>query len=116
MSEPSGDPVFVISVAARLIGVHAQTLRAYEREGLVAPARSGGGVRMYSAADIERLLLIRRLMEQLGVNRAGVDVILRLTERLEEAQTEITALRDAVQRLRDRHLPAPQGPRPSMPR
>ena len=104
------EPVYVISVAARMIGVHAQTLRTYEREGLVEPQRSRGGVRMYSDADIERLQVIRRLVGDLGVNLAGCDVILRLTQRIDGLQAEIDALREELQRERDRHLPAPSSP------
>ncbi len=104
------DPVYVISVVARLAGVHAQTLRTYEREGLVRPARSQGGVRMYSDMDVERVRTIRRLVDDLGVNLAGVDVILRLTERIEALHAEREALREALQRERDRHLPAVRPP------
>ena len=104
------EPVYVISVAARMIGVHAQTLRTYEREGLVEPQRSRGGVRMYSDADIERLQVIRRLVGDLGVNLAGCDVILRLTQRINGLQAEIDALRQELQRERDRPLPALSSP------
>ena len=98
----------MISVAARLIGVHAQTLRTYEREGLLQPARSRGGVRMYSEADIERLQLIRRFMDDLRVNIAGVDVILRLMERTEELEQQLEEMKAELQRARDKNLPAPQ--------
>lgn len=104
------DPVYVISVAARMIGVHAQTLRTYEREGLVDPQRSAGGVRMYSDADIDRLRLIRRLVGELGVNLAGCDVILGLTARIDGLQADVEELRRELQRERDRHLPAPRSP------
>lgn len=107
---PREEPVYVISVAARMVGVHAQTLRSYEREGLVAPQRSDGGVRMYSEADIARLRTIRRLVTELGVNLAGCDIILNLTERIDQLQDEIEELRAELQRERDRHLPAPTSP------
>lgn len=110
MARTEAEPVYVISVAARMIGVHAQTLRAYERGGLVLPARSHGGVRMYSDADIARLQLIRRLVDDLGVNLAGVDVILNLTERIAQLSNSIAELREELQRERDRHLPAPRPP------
>ena len=103
------EPLYRISVAARLIGVHAQTLRAYEREGLVEPARSSGGVRLYSDADIDRLHLVRRLIDELGVNLAGVDIILGLRRRIEALDNEISRLQDELQRERDRHLPVPRG-------
>jgi MerR family transcriptional regulator/heat shock protein HspR len=100
------EPVFVISVAARRVGVHQQTLRTYERQGLVAPARSRGGVRLYSARDLARLLAIRHLTDELGVNLAGVDLVLRLTGRIQELDALVRDLRQEVQRERDRHLPA----------
>ena len=75
---------FVISVAARLVGVHEQTLRYYERAGLVEPARSKGRIRLYSLHDLERVRQIRRLTDEMGVNLAGVEVIMRLTDRIRE--------------------------------
>ena len=83
----SGDePMFVISVAARLVEMHPQTLRYYERAGLVKPKRSRGSIRLYSEHDIDRLRKIARLIDDLGVNLAGVEVILNLTEKLEQLQ------------------------------
>ncbi len=73
------EPMYVISVAARLVNMHPQTLRYYERAGLIHPTRSRGRIRLYSQRDIERLLKIARLTDDLGVNLAGVQVILRLT-------------------------------------
>jgi len=87
------DAAFVISVAARLVGVHEQTLRSYERAGLVAPARSKGRIRLYSLHDLDRVRQIRRLVEDLGVNLAGVDVIMRLTDRIRELEDEVAGLR-----------------------
>lgn len=86
------EPCYVISVAAAMLRVHPQTLRRYEEEGLVSPARVSGK-RLYSPADIERLMKISRLVDELGVNLAGVEIILNLTERLEQAQDEIAAIR-----------------------
>ncbi len=83
------EPTYVISVAARLVNMHPQTLRYYERAGLINPTRSGGGIRLYSQRDIDRLRKIARLTDELGVNLAGVEVILRLTERLEQVQQEL---------------------------
>jgi len=82
----SDEPMFVISVAARLVEMHPQTLRYYERAGLVKPKRSRGSIRLYSERDIERLKKIARLVEDLGVNLAGVEVIINLTEKLELLQ------------------------------
>jgi MerR family transcriptional regulator/heat shock protein HspR len=83
------EPMYVISVAARLVNMHPQTLRYYERAGLVNPTRSRGHIRLYSQRDIERLRKIARLTESLGVNLAGVEVILRLTETLAQVQVEL---------------------------
>jgi MerR family transcriptional regulator/heat shock protein HspR len=84
---------FVISVAARLLNVHPQTLRYYERAGLIAPSRSKGNIRLYSPEDIQRAMQIKRLIEDLGVNLAGVEVIMRLTDRLREQEEQIAELR-----------------------
>ncbi len=83
------EPMYVISVAARLVNMHPQTLRYYERAGLINPTRSRGRIRLYSQRDIDRLRKIARLTDELGVNLAGVEVILRLTERLEQVQGEL---------------------------
>ncbi len=91
-------PYFVISIAARMVGVHAQTLRYYERVGLIVPSRSLGRIRLYSQQDIEHLRHIKSLMDDLGVNLAGVEVILRLRERLAEMERELEALRQIVGR------------------
>ncbi len=87
------EPCYVISVAAKLVDLHPQTLRYYERLGLVTPSRSRGKVRLYSPSDIEQLQRISRLVEDLGVNLAGVEVILNMTERMEEMQREMEAVR-----------------------
>jgi MerR family transcriptional regulator/heat shock protein HspR len=80
---------FVISVAARLLEVHPQTLRYYERAGLLQPSRSRGNIRLYSPADLEQARQIKRLIDDLGVNLAGVEVILRLTQRMRELEREL---------------------------
>lgn len=87
------EPLFVISVAARMAGLHAQTLRRYERAGLLAPRRSRGNVRLYSARDIERVRRIRSLMDDLGINLAGVEVVLRLHERIGALEAELAQLK-----------------------
>ena len=99
---------FVISVAARMVGMHAQTLRYYERAGLVRPSRSLGKRRLYSPADIARLREIQGLISDLGVNLAGVDVVFRMRRRMLEMEAEMKELRRQLQRLRDRRLPAPR--------
>ena len=94
------EPVFIISVAARMLGVRTQTLRYYERLGLIKPSRSRGNQRVYSRRDIERVQRIRGLMDDLGVNLAGVEVVMRLLQRLQEAETEIERLKIDNERLR----------------
>jgi MerR family transcriptional regulator/heat shock protein HspR len=93
MQQPSNEACFVISVAARLVGVHAQTLRYYERAGLLRPQRSQGRIRYYSLADLQRARLIKEYIEDLGVNLAGVEVILKLTDRIQELERENARLR-----------------------
>ena len=78
------EPLYVISVAARLLGMHAQTLRKYERERFIEPSRTRGRLRLYSAEDIERLRQIKYLVEQRGLNLAGVQLALALSQRLSE--------------------------------
>jgi MerR family transcriptional regulator/heat shock protein HspR len=82
------EPIYVISVAARLLEVHPQTLRYYERAGLLKPTRSSGKIRLYSQREIERLRKILRLTNELGVNLAGAEIILDLTDRLENLQQQ----------------------------
>jgi MerR family transcriptional regulator/heat shock protein HspR len=106
--EDLDQPVYVISIAARMVGMHAQTLRQYERIGLVEPKRTGGNIRLYSRADVQRLRQVQRLISDLGVNLAGVEVILRMNEKMQEMESEMEALRNELQRQRDRRLPAPR--------
>ncbi len=87
------EPCYVISVAARMVELHPQTLRYYERMGLIEPYRSKGNRRLYSPADIERLRTITRLTDALGVNLAGVDVILNMRRIIEEMQEEMDQMR-----------------------
>lgn len=94
------EPSFVISVAARIVGMHVQTLRYYERAGLMAPSRSRGNIRLYSQVDIARLRQIRRLTEELGLNLAGVEVILRMGERLARLDVEVRRLQQENEELR----------------
>ena len=82
----------MISVAARLVGVHEQTLRSYERAGLVEPARSKGRIRLYSLYDLERVRQIRRLTDEMGVNLAGVEVIIRLTDHIRALDRRVADL------------------------
>ena len=102
------EPCYVISVAARMLGVHAQTLRYYERAGLLRPSRSRGRIRLYSQSDVIRLRQIQRLVNDLGVNLAGAEVILRMGQRIEQMQAEMEEMRGELQHLRDLRLPAPR--------
>lgn len=89
-------PVYMISVAAELAGVHPQTLRIYERKQLVEPSRSPGGTRMYSDADIERLQLIQRLTQEEGVNLAGVMRIIELEIEKEKLEAQLVEAQAAA--------------------
>lgn len=88
VTQQASTPVFFIGVVAELTGTHPQTLRNYERMGLLQPGRSQGSVRMFSARDVDRVRRIRRLTQDLGVNLAGVEVILNLTEKMEAVHAE----------------------------
>ena len=96
----SNEPIFVISVAARMVGLHAQTLRYYERAGLVMPSRSGGRQRLYSMADVERLRRIKTFTDEMGVNLAGAEVALKLIDRIRELESEVAALTAELERAR----------------
>ena len=94
------EPCFVISVAARMVGLHAQTLRYYERVGLVFPSRSGGRQRLYSMADVERLRRIKTFTDEMGANLAGAEIAMKLVDRIRELETEVEVLNAEVARLR----------------
>ena len=83
MAPRFSEPLFVISVAARLVEMHPQTLRKYEREGLIAPSRTSGNLRLYSDHDIEQLRQVKYLVEERGLNLAGVQLALELTRKLQ---------------------------------
>lgn len=103
MPEKSDGAWYIISVAAQMAQVHEQTLRHYERLGLISPARKGSSPhspRLYSDRDIERVMQIRRLMHDLGVNLAGVEAILHMKDRMEQMQVE---LEQEMQTLRNQH-------------
>ena len=89
MADRESRPRYVISVAARMIGIEAHTLRYYERLGLVQPERSSGNIRLYSEEDVERLCHVKALMSDCGVNLAGVEVALRLMQRMKEMQQQL---------------------------
>lgn len=92
-------PRYVISVAARMIGIEAHTLRYYERLGLVQPERSSGNIRLYSEQDIDRLRYIKALMSDCGVNLAGVEVALRLMRRMKEMQQQLEEMEKRIRTI-----------------
>ena len=81
--------LFMISVVSEMLGIHPQTLRLYEREGFIKPRRSGGNTRLYSEEDVEKLEMVLRLTRELGVNLAGVEVILSMREQMEQMHREM---------------------------
>jgi MerR family transcriptional regulator, heat shock protein HspR len=93
-----GNKLFMISVVSEMLGIHPQTLRLYEREGFIKPKRSGGNTRLFSEEDVEKLEMILRLTRELGVNLAGVDVILSMREKMEQMQRE---REETILRLRE---------------
>jgi len=96
--ETSDRPIYMISVAAELVGMHPQTLRMYETKGLVRPQRTPGGTRLYSEADVERLRIIQQLTSQLGLNLAGVELVLKLEDELRKAHVQIERLQQQLRR------------------
>jgi len=97
------EPVYLISIVSKLLDIHPQTLRQYERENLICPSRSNGRIRLYSQRDIDKIKLILRLTRELGVNLAGVDIILRLKENVDEMENEIATLRHEVLKAKNTH-------------
>ena len=89
MNGPGCEPVFIISVAARLLEMHPQTLRKYEREGLIAPSRTTGNLRLYSDEDLERLRQVKYLVGERGLNVAGVQLVLEVTRHLRSLQKRL---------------------------
>jgi MerR family transcriptional regulator, heat shock protein HspR len=94
--ETSDRPIYMISVAAQLVGMHPQTLRMYETKGLVRPQRTPGGTRLYSEADVERLRIVQRLTSELGLNLAGVELVLRLEDELRKAHAQVERLQQQL--------------------
>ena len=104
MASPNIEPCYVISVAARMVGVPTYTLRYYERIGIIEPTRSQGNIRLYSDRDIALLRRVRTLMDNLGVNLAGVEVILHMSQRIIELQNHIEEVESHLERLRQAGL------------
>ncbi|MEN4046947.1 MULTISPECIES: heat shock protein transcriptional repressor HspR [Sulfurimonas] len=102
------EPVYLISIVAKILDIHPQTLRQYERENLINPSRSDGRIRLYSQRDIDKIKLILRLTRELGVNLAGVDIILNLKETIDAMEKEIAELRHEVEVVKNAHSVAPE--------
>jgi MerR family transcriptional regulator, heat shock protein HspR len=97
-------PKYMISVAADLVGMHPQTLRIYEQKGLIQPKRTGGNTRLYSDADLDRLRTIQRLTSELGLNLAGVDLVLRMEDQLRRMQSRMERIeREMREQIADVH-------------
>ena len=96
-------PIYMISVAAELVGMHPQTRRIYESKGLVRPRRTAGNTRLYSERDVARLRVIQKLTTELGLNLSGVELVLKLEDQLQRMQARIDRLerekREAVERV-----------------
>ncbi|MFC1984534.1 MerR family transcriptional regulator [Chloroflexota bacterium] len=102
MNQDETEPRYVISVTARILGIQTHTLRYYERIGIIEPARSRGNIRLYSERDIALLRRAKTLMDDLGVNLAGVEVILRMAQRMNELQNHMEELESELGKLRER--------------
>jgi len=93
------EPVYLISVVASVLDIHPQTLRQYEKEGLISPSRTQGRMRLYSQRDIDKIKLILQLTRKMGINLAGVDVILKLKVQMEAMTEEIDTLRTELSKV-----------------
>jgi MerR family transcriptional regulator/heat shock protein HspR len=94
------EPRYVISIAARMVGIETHTLRYYESIGLIQPYRSKGHIRYYSEADIERLRQIKTLMNELGINLAGVEVVIRMAQKMAAMQQHIKEMESEIEKIK----------------
>src|SRR4030067_2223142 len=99
MTSENEEPRYVISVAARILGIRTYTLRYYEKIGIIEPRRSRGNIRLYSEEDIARLRQMKTLMEDLGINLAGAEIILRMAQRVTELQRHVEDLESEIKQL-----------------
>jgi len=99
MNNENTEPRYVISVAAKILGIQTHTLRYYERLGVIEPHRSGGNIRLYSERDIALLRRVQTLVDDMGINLAGAEVILRMVQRMSALQAELERLESEVRRL-----------------
>ena len=100
MNLDNTEPRYVISIAAGMLGIQTHTLRYYEKIGIIEPSRSRGNIRLYSERDVVRLRRVKTLMDDMGVNLAGVEVILRMAQRMTELQRHMEELESELARLR----------------
>ena len=101
MNNINDEPRYVISIAARMVGVQTYTLRYYEKIGIIEPSRSQGRLRLYSDRDIARLRRVKTLMDDMGVNLAGVEVVLRMAQHMTELQRRVEELESEIERFRE---------------
>jgi MerR family transcriptional regulator, heat shock protein HspR len=100
MKQENNEPRYVISIAARILGIQTHTVRYYERIGIIEPSRSQGNIRLYSEKDLEQLRHVKTLIEDLGVNLAGAEVILRMAQQIAQFQHHIQELEKEIERLK----------------
>lgn len=98
MNVDETEPRYVISIAAKMVGVQTHTLRYYERVGIIEPSRSRGNIRLYSARDIAHLRRVKTLMDDMGINLAGVEVIIRMMQQMLELQNQVQELESELKR------------------
>ena len=104
------EPVYLISVVAKVLTIHPQTLRQYEREGLICPSRTDGKMRLYSQKDIDKIKMIQRLTRDLGVNLAGVDIIIQLKDKIEGYEEIIESLKEHMANTNKNNLSTIENP------
>jgi MerR family transcriptional regulator/heat shock protein HspR len=100
MDIDNNEPRYVISIAARILGIQSHTLRYYDRIGIIEPFRSPGNIRLYSERDIAQLRRVKTLMDDLGINSAGVEVILRMSRHMTELQRRVEELEAELDKFR----------------
>lgn len=93
------EPVYLISAVAEILNIHPQTLRQYEREGLIKPSRTNGKIRLYSQKDINHIRYVLTLTKEIGVNLAGVDIILQLNKRIEELEKDMYIYKNKIKSI-----------------
>ncbi len=93
------EPVYLISVVAQILEIHPQTLRQYEREGLITPSRTNGKIRLYSQKDIDHIKYVLRLTRELGINLAGVDLILQLNKKIKDLEEDVQKYKTQLKQI-----------------